>query len=394
VETTQKTIHVELGTRGYDVVVGPGAIDRLPEVIRARCGGTIPRRAMLVLDAGIGTNAEFSAQVAAAAMASVRDRCITLSIQPSEQVKSMETLERLLAEMTRGKLERNEPVIAVGGGIVCDVAGFAAATYRRGVPVVQCPTTLLAMVDASVGGKTGVNLRVGDSLKKNMVGAFHQPVGVLADVRALKSLAEREFRAGLAECIKHALIARGLGAPEVTSEIGADLAAAGARSEIGITAMIARHVALKAMVVSGDEREEAPSTVGGRALLNLGHTFGHAIETLGDLIIDDSRSSGPLLHGEAVALGLCAAAACAGAMGLIAGPMAQEVTKVVASAGLPTRASGLPSIDVLIGLMQDDKKTSGGRLRVILPTSWGESRVVEGPPSRAVRAGWAAIGAP
>lgn len=387
------SVRVELGERGYDVIIGPGAIQRLDSIIaaRPRGGGSLPRRAVMVLDAGIAGNTAFSAVVGSSALASVRDRLTTMSIRPSESVKTLETLGVLLEAMTRARLERDEPVLAVGGGIVGDIAGFAAASYRRGVPVVQCPTTLLAMVDASVGGKTGVNVLVDGVLKKNMAGAFHQPIGVIADTDALNSLPEREFSAGLAECIKHALIARGQGMAELTDSVERDIDAARARDAEGLASMIARNVALKARVVAGDEREEDTSAQGGRALLNLGHTFAHAIETLPGVSV--RGQTGTLLHGEAVGLGLCAAFRTAEHLKTVESGSADWVAGLVRRAGLPDRVGSLPTAEELVERMRDDKKVLGGRLRLVLPTGRGTSTVVENPPLEAVVLGLRSIGA-
>lgn len=387
------SVRVELGQRGYDVIIGPGAIRHLDSLIaaRPRGGDLLPRRAMMVLDAGIAGNTEFSAAVGSSGLASVRDRLVTRSIRPSEEIKTLETLGSLLEDMTRARLERDEPVIAVGGGIVGDVAGFAAASYRRGVPVVQCPTTLLAMVDASVGGKTGVNVLVDGVLKKNMAGVFHQPIGVIADTDALTSLPEREFCAGLAECIKHAMIAGGLGMGELTESVEGDIDAARARDAGRLASMIARNVALKARVVAGDEREEDTSVHGGRALLNLGHTFAHAIETLPGLSVGGETR--PLLHGEAVGLGLCAAFQTAEYLKSVQSGAADWVAGMVRRAGLPERVGALPTAEELTDRMRDDKKVLGGKLRLILPTGRGTAAVIENPPLEAVVHGWRSIGA-
>jgi 3-dehydroquinate synthase len=280
-----------------------------------------------------------------------------LALPAGEVTKGWAQLARCTEWLLEAKVERRDVVVALGGGVIGDLVGFSAAILRRGVRFVQVPTTLLAQVDSSVGGKTGINTAQG----KNLVGAFHQPSLVLADIDVLATLPARDFLSGYGEVVKYGLLGDAAFFDWLEAN-GPALAAgdAGLRHHA-----VRRSVEMKAGIVARDETE-----TGDRALLNLGHTFGHALEALVEY--DAAR----LVHGEAVALGLCAAAACAGAMGLITGPMVQEVTKVVASAGLPMRASGLPSIDVLIGLMQDDKKTSGGRLRVILPTSWGQSIIL------------------
>jgi 3-dehydroquinate synthetase len=290
--------------------------------------------------------------------------------------------------------------------VVGDLAGFAAASYRRGVPVIQCPTTLLAMVDASVGGKTGVNLDLGTAeapdLKKNAVGAFHQPSLVLVDTDSLGSLAPRHLRAGLAECIKHGLIAADAGDPGLLEWTGANLERLLGLDQGLVTELVTRNVAVKARIVVGDEREEASS--GGRALLNLGHTFGHAIETLARLSFEGPgrvyrEGTGPggdrratlLLHGEAVGLGLVAAATCSAKLGLCPMGLVEQVRDLLTRAGLPTTVVGLPSDEAIITLMGHDKKAMGGVMRLVLPVGGGRAKVVANPALGAVVAGLAAI---
>lgn len=374
---TPRIVHVELGARSYDVVIGAGLMDELGERVRGVMGRS-PKRAFVVADEGLPAGV---ADRARRSLAAASFACSLATLAPSEERKSLGTLATFVERLAASNHERHEPVIALGGGIVGDVAGFAAATYRRGVPFVQVPTTLLAMVDASVGGKTGVNLLVRDgqgkaSLRKNYIGAFHQPRLVLADVDVLRSLAEREYRAGIAECLKHGLIAGDLGDAALFDWTLARREAILARDAGTLVELVARNVAIKAKVVSADESETAPDEVGGRALLNLGHTFGHAIETLANLSPDADPSHAPLRHGEAVGLGLCAAARCAVAAGLAAPALHERVVASVASFGLPTRVVGLPASDWVVHLMRADKKTIGDRLRLVLPTEMGRARVV------------------
>ena len=318
-------------------------------------------------------------------------------VDASEKAKSLETAGRLLGELLSGKHERADPVVSLGGGIVTDIAGFVAATYRRGVPVIHCPTTLLAMVDAAVGGKTGVNLELpGGTLVKNMAGAFWQPHLVICDPETLESLPSRHLRAGMAECLKHGLISAGLpdrqGRDDQLWEwtLG-NLDACLKRDAKALTGIIARNIRVKAGVVSGDEREEAPSMQGGRALLNLGHTFAHAIETLPTLSPDGNPGSSPLQHGEAVAYGLIAAAAASHDMGWISEESVAQVRLAVSKLGLAPRLFGLPDDDTLIERMSHDKKAAAGNLRLVLMQRIGEARVVENPPFEVVKAGWQAI---
>lgn len=377
----------------YDVTIGEG----VAAGFAGRIGGVLgtePGRVFMVIDTGV------PGAWAGAVADSFEQQGIAVgrhAITPSESVKSLETLRGVLEAMAGFRLERREPVIAVGGGIVGDVAGFAAASYRRGTPVIQCPTTLLAAVDASVGGKTGVNLTVPGpdgkpALLKNMVGAFHQPRAVLADVTAFRSLPARELRSGLAECVKHGMIAADWGDAGLFEWMRAS-AESVVSGDAGVTAeCVERNVAVKARVVAADEREE--SDTGGRALLNLGHTYAHAMETLGGLAVsgpDGGTLAPPLLHGEAVGLGLIAAAACSAAMGRVPGGYTDEVAEAVRGCGLPTSVIGLPDDEALLGRMLDDKKTAGGRLRLTLLREPGRGELVADPPVEAVRAGWAAV---
>ncbi|MEZ6318341.1 MAG: 3-dehydroquinate synthase family protein [Phycisphaerales bacterium] len=390
---SERTVRVELGERGYDVVVGAGVVSTVGARTRAAVGERA-KRAFMVVDAGVPgamvERARGSLEASGFAVAS-------WAFDPSERVKTISTFGHALAALGATGQDRAEPVVALGGGIVGDVAGFVAASYRRGVAVVQCPTTLLSMVDASVGGKTGVNLEVGSGegakLAKNMVGAFWQPIAVLADVDALASLSDRHRRSGLAECVKHAMIAQRVGGEHLLAWMEAQASAIAAYDPGTMAELIARNVAVKARVVAGDERETAASSAGGRALLNLGHTFGHAIETIPHLSPEVGDSSlAPLHHGEAVALGLIAASAAAESVGLIDGGYRARVRALVERFGLPTRVAGLAGSEALIGAMRgQDKKVVGGVLRVVMPDGEGSARVVDEPGEAALRAGWDAI---
>ena len=267
------------------------------------------------------------------------------------------------------RLERRSPIVALGGGVTGDMVGFTAATYLRGVPFVQCPTTLLAMVDSSVGGKVGVNVPQG----KNLIGAFHQPVVVVADTLALRTLPARELACGLAECIKHAVIRD----PSLFAWTRANLRALLSLDTDALAELVASNVAIKAAVVSEDERE-----TGVRAHLNFGHTFAHAIEAM--------VGYGEILHGEAVALGMLAATTLAASAGICAPELRGELEAVVASAGLPVRAR-LPADARLLEAMALDKKVSGARIRFVLPTRLGEVQLRDDLEPRAVGAAWASI---
>jgi 3-dehydroquinate synthetase len=401
-------ITVTTASRTYDVVVGSGTLASLGELTLAALGST-PGRVVIVHDRALPASL---VEAATATLASRVARVEVIPIVATEATKSLATLGTILEAMAAARLERTDPVIALGGGITGDVAGFAAATYRRGVPVVQCPTTLLSMVDAAVGGKTGVNLLMHaspdaqadatpdsprkdsprkDSLKKNLVGAFHQPSLVLIDTLLLGSLAPRHFRSGLAECIKHAMIAGEVGDDGLLDWTDASMAKIHALDPATIVELVVRSVRLKAAIVAGDEREELTSDKGGRALLNLGHTFGHALEALRELSPSDNDVEAPLQHGEAVALGLVAATATSVALGLLPVGALARVKRLVEAARLPTRVRGLPIAEALVALMGDDKKVRGGKLRLILPTEHSRAVVVTDPPIAAVHAGWSAI---
>jgi 3-dehydroquinate synthase len=287
----------------------------------------------------------------------------------------------MYAAMLAHHLERRSPVIALGGGIVGDVAGFAAATYLRGVPLVHVPTTLLAMVDASIGGKTGVNYPIPPdphgrrTMGKNLIGAFWQPRGVIVDPLVLRTLEGRDFRCGLAECIKHGVIADA----ELLSFIEANLEAIAGLDVDVLVELIARSAQVKAGIVEEDECE-----AGRRALLNLGHTFGHVIEPIEAL---------DLRHGEAVAIGICAAARCAVETGRLGSGDEERIVGLLGSAGLPTRLAQPVDANRLIDAMGYDKKVAGGRLRLVLPTALGRAEIFDDVPREAIISAWAAAGA-
>ncbi len=371
-------VRVELGARSYDVVIGSGVLDRVASFLAS--AEICPARILLVRDTGVP---EAHAQAITDALRAAGLEAHQTTLDPSERAKSLETAERLLGDTARAGLDRHDAVVALGGGITGDVAGFVASAYRRGVRVVQCPTTLLAMVDASVGGKTGVNLALDDGaerLLKNFVGAFHQPSLVVADVATLASLEPRVLRCGLGECIKHALIT---GDTDLLDWTTSSLDDALAGDAAVLTELVRKNVAVKARLVARDERETDAS--GGRALLNLGHTFAHAIETIPSLSPDpEDASLAPLMHGEAVALGLAAATALAVDLGRMTGAERDAVLWLIGRAGLPTSVASLPPSDQVARRMLDDKKTLGGRLRLIVPEGLGRAGVLEGVDAGAV----------
>ncbi len=278
---------------------------------------------------------------------------IPVHVMPDgERFKSMEQLNAVLDQMLSLKLGRDTTVVALGGGVVGDLSGFAAAIYQRGISLVQIPTTLLSQVDSSVGGKTAVNHPMG----KNMIGAFHQPDSVITDLNTLDSLPDREFKAGVAEVIKYGL----LGDIQFFEWLESNMAALLSRDGDALSHAIATSCRHKAKVVAADEKEQ-----GLRALLNLGHTFGHAIEAY--LQYKD------WLHGEAVATGMCMAADLSQRQGWITEQDCQRVDTLISAAGLPTTVPHGLSATQMRELMQGDKKTAAGRVRLVLYRALGDA---------------------
>jgi 5-deoxy-5-amino-3-dehydroquinate synthase len=349
-------IRVDLFARGYDVVVGAGAIGELAPVLAGR------RRAALVTQAAIPAGIADEARAALDGAGVVHE---TFLIGDGEDHKTLATVGDLCRGFARWGLLRGDAVVVLGGGVVGDTAGFTAAVYHRGVDVVQVPTTLLAMVDSAIGGKTGVNLPEG----KNLVGAFHQPLAVLADPGALATLSDREYRCGLGEIAKYALMG-----DDFVSALTTGLVA---RDPSVLAEVVARSAAIKARYVAADELERT----GTRAVLNYGHTLAHALET---------ASGHALLHGEAVAIGLVFAAQLAGTLERIDQRAVAHHEELIGALGLPTHApSGLRGDD-LVPIMARDKK-SGGGLTFMLAGPRGIERV-DDPDPAAVRKALAAIG--
>ena len=276
-----------------------------------------------------------------------------LEIPSGEPSKCLEWFGKVLDFLAASKLDRGGVVVAVGGGVVGDLVGFAAASYLRGVRFIQVPTTLLAMVDSSVGGKTGINISAG----KNLVGAFHQPISVYADMDFLETLPEREFAAGMAEVLKYGLLAEGELFDRLTAE---PLVSCG---DVRLADIVRQCCQIKADVVKADERETAKS--GGRALLNLGHTFGHAIENV--------AGYGEYLHGEAVGVGMVCAARLSQRLGYMSEADVALVEKTTLSHRLPVRLRKPLAVGDLLAAMMRDKKVSAGSLRFVVMKSIGDS---------------------
>ncbi len=360
------TVKLTLPHHAYDIVIEPGALAQAGERVRA----VVPHeRAAVVADENIRST--YGRAVHEALEHAGYDAAVC-SMSASESSKTLDTVAGLLDTMLEHRMERRSPVVAVGGGITGDVAGYAAASLLRGVPFVQCPTTLLAMVDASVGGKTGVNTRQG----KNLVGAFHQPALVLIDPDTLATLPPRDLRGGLAECVKHGVI-RDAG---LFDWIDANLDAVLGLERDALVELIRRNVAIKAAVVQEDETEQ-----GVRAHLNFGHTFAHAIEATQD------PSADPYSHGEAVALGMVAAARLAVDAGRCEPAVLDRLERLLDRIGLPTSSDRLVPEDALLAVMRSDKKVRDGRVRLVLPDAMGAVSVVDDTPDAAVRAAWASL---
>ncbi len=348
---TCETVHVNLGARAYDILIGAGLLDQAG----ARLAPLLARPYTAIVTDETVARLHLAPLVDSLNKAGIRSDVIT--VPAGESAKSFARLESLVEDLLRLGVERSDTVTALGGGVIGDLTGFAAAVLRRGTHFIQIPTTLLAQVDSSVGGKTGINTAQG----KNLVGAFHQPRLVLTDIAVLDTLPEREFRAGYAEVVKYALISDAAFFEWLETHAGA-LQAGDPSSRISA---IRTACQAKARIVADDERE-----AGRRALLNLGHTFGHAFEAaLG--------YGGAVRHGEAVAVGLCWAFALSHELGLCPAEDVTRVRRHIAAAGLPTTAAdlGLRPEDsaAVINHMAQDKKVVGGALTLILAKGIGHA---------------------
>ncbi len=350
-------VPVALGARAYEIVIGRGLIGKLGEAIKLLRPGA---RTVIVTDEAVARHhlAATEASLAAAGVESSR-----IVVPEGEGSKNYATFENVCEKIITARIERGDLVVALGGGVIGDLAGFAAACIRRGLDFVQVPTTLLAQVDSSVGGKTGINSPQG----KNLIGAFHQPILVVADTALLDTLSERQFRAGYAEVAKYGLLgdAAFFAWLETNwSDVFSGGQSSGSSAREHAIAMCCR---AKAGVVARDERES-----GERALLNLGHTFGHAFEA-------GAGFSDRLLHGEAVALGMALAFEFSARKGLIGEAVAVHACAHLAAVGLPTHVNqvsgGVPGVDALMDLIAQDKKVKRGKLTFILVRGIGEAFV-------------------
>ncbi len=358
----ERKVHVPLGERAYDILIGPGLIARAGAEIAARLKG---RKAAIITDEHVAP-LYLDALVQSLEAAGIASA--TLVLPAGEKTKSFEHLMTACDKVLEVRIERNDYVIALGGGVIGDLSGFAAGIVRRGVRFVQVPTSLLSQVDSSVGGKTGINNRHG----KNLIGVFHQPDLVLADTDVLNSLSAREFRAGYAEVAKYGLIDK----PDFFAWLEANWQAVFAGGAARIEA-IATSCQAKSDVVVADERE-----TGQRALLNLGHTFGHALEAA--TAYDSSR----LVHGEGVSIGMVLAHEFSARMNLASPDDARRVESHLKAVGLPTRMSEIPGVlppaEVLMDAIAQDKKVKGGKLTFILTRGIGQSFVADDVPASEV----------
>jgi 3-dehydroquinate synthase len=341
-----RTVHVPLGNRSYAIKIAPGLIDRFGrECARLNLG----TRCAIITDTNVGkryAKAVFNSLVTAGFSPSL------IIVQPGEAAKSLKTVQACYDQLAVHRLERKSFIVALGGGVVGDLAGFVAATYLRGIAFVQVPTTLLAQVDSSVGGKVGFNLKAG----KNLVGAFYQPKLVLCDLDTLKTLPDREFRAGLAEVIKYGIIYDA----KLFAQLERDMPRLLKRETTTLAAVIARCCKIKAEVVGQDE------TDGGlRAILNFGHTIGHAIENI--------SGYGRFLHGEAIAIGQVVAAKLSHETLGLPERDVERIENLFRCAGLPVQ-TGLNSLkrQKLLHAMRLDKKVSGGEIKFVLAEKIGK----------------------
>jgi 3-dehydroquinate synthase len=345
-----KTLPLDLGDRSYPIYIGAGLLDR-SELLSRHIPGT---RVAIVSNETVAPLYLARLRTHVAPL-----RPVEVVLPDGEQYKSLEVLNRIFDALLAARCDRRTTIIALGGGVIGDMAGFAAASYQRGVPFIQVPTTLLAQVDSSVGGKTGVNHPLG----KNMIGAFYQPRAVIIDTDTLNTLPDRELSSGLAEVIKYGLIRD----PEFFAWLEINLDKLLARDPEALAYAIHRSCRNKAEVVAADERES-----GVRATLNLGHSFGHAIET--------GMGYGNWLHGEAIAAGMVMASDLSRRLKWLSAADVTRVEKLIRRARLPVRAPGTLSAARFLELMAVDKKVLDGRLRLVLLKRLGEAVVTDDYP--------------
>jgi len=345
---SERVITVRHAQERYDVVIAEGVLADLPARIPVL---SEHRRWTVVSDR---TVRELHARAAVAAWRRGGRDIEEIVVEPGEASKSLAVAGQIYDRLAERRHERGEPIVAVGGGVVTDLAGFVAATWQRGVPWVACPTTLEGAIDAAIGGKTAVNHASG----KNLIGAFHQPSGVCVDIATLATLPRRDYVAALPESVKHAVALR----PAMLDWHAARQAFIAARDPATLSDLIAMNIEIKAAVVAADAREMATRGVG-RAVLNLGHTIGHALEV---------EPSLGLRHGEAVALGLAAELALATELTAFPAEEYSRVVALLAALGLPTRLPTAVDVEAVIGRMRRDKKVRESTIRLVLPRALGD----------------------
>lgn len=359
-----REVIVETALSKYPIHVGRNLVGKL----RAQVEGIAAKSGKIVIVTDSNVHAAQGAW-----LEKFSDLAEIFVVPAGETSKSLEVLGQVLDFLAKNKVDRGGVVLAVGGGVVGDLAGFAAASYLRGIRFIQVPTTLLAMVDSSVGGKTGINISAG----KNLVGAFHQPIAVYSDIELLRTMPPREFASGMAEIIKHGML-QDLELFELLEQdpiLGPD--------DTRLDAVVEWNCKIKAAVVNADEKETAAS--GGRALLNLGHTFGHAIE--------NAAGYGEYLHGEAIGVGLVAAAILSQGLGLISETDVERIRNVVSSHHLPIELNCPLHIDKLLAAMQLDKKVKAGVIRFVIMKQIGKAETIESADMELVSEIWRRLGA-
>ena len=358
----KRTVRVDLGDRAYDILIGPGLIKAAGREISARMKG---KKVAVITDVNVGA---IYLEPFMESLAEVGISATSLTLPAGEKTKSFEHLMSVCDAVLAARIERSDAVIALGGGVIGDLTGFAAGIVRRGSRFIQVPTSLLAQVDSSVGGKTGINSVHG----KNLIGVFHQPDLVLADTDVLDTLSKREFRAGYAEVAKYGLIDK----PDFFQWLEKNWQAVFAGGDARIEA-IATSCQAKADVVAADEREN-----GARALLNLGHTFGHALEAV------TNYDSARLVHGEGVSIGVVLAHQFSSRMNLASIDTANRVEQHLKTVGLPVSMGeipgALPPAEKLMDAIAQDKKVKGGKLTFILTRDIGQSFIADDVPASEV----------
>lgn len=355
-------LHLELGDRSYEIHIGPGLLAR---------AGRLIEKAVAPSQGFIVTHPRVAALHGTSLREGLGFPSSTILVPAGERQKTLRRAAVLYDQLLTLAADRQSAIIAFGGGVIGDLAGFVAATYMRGLAYVQVPTTLLAQVDASVGGKVAVD----HPRAKNLIGAFHQPRVVIADSETLRTLRERDYRAGLAEVVKHAVLADAA----FFGWLEDNLEALSRRDPGAIAYAVRRSCEIKAEVVGQDERE-----AGLRAVLNLGHTVGHALEAL--------AGYRGLRHGEAVAIGLTAAAALSRRLGRLAGSDAERIERLLRGFALPVHIAGIPA-ERILGAMKADKKALRGVPRFVLPVAIGAVEVLSEVPEQALRAALTGVGA-